>query len=320
MKPIVLVLAPMLLLVLAVSGCTIPGTDITIPIPGLGGGTTDYTHDIIIIKSMQAVPATTIKAGQTLTLYADLQNMQDPERAAGSQVEDIEIELYDYCTNLFTGEPKPNEDCSKKFDMSPQEIKTCSWELTPREDLMLITPCELKVKVTYEHSTKTVTSITFIDSDELGGRIRRGEPWQIGGSTTRGYGPVKTYLEVETQQPVPDADSGEGASASISMKIRNVGQGYIKDSAIIADDDHFSIKLPDELDWKDNEKCMFETQKIKIDGSDTDVIKIIRKESTPKFCKIGSPYVEIEQTYDMNAEVTYDYEFRKNIRIQIEPR
>ena len=320
-------------LVLIVSGCTIPGTDIEIPfLPDIfGGGTIDYTNDIIIIKNLQVTPGTTVKAGQTMTLYADIQNVQDPEKVAGLKPKNVKVELYDHCTNLFTIK---EESCDGSFEMAPQEIKTCHWELDSR-DVNLITPCELKVKVTYEHTTETVTSITFIEDTELQSRIRRGEPWRVSGTTTRGYGPVKAFVEVETQQPVSNA---EGSTASISVKIRNVGQGYVKDSCIPLE--KFKILG---IDGNELEGCKFEG-KCKISetgGESREVvgIKLIRKESTPLFCKIKAPdYVEVEQTYNVRAAVGdtgtldgndpdkekgyegYEYEFRKSLHVQIEPR
>jgi len=320
-----LALASLVTLVLAVSGCTIPGTDITFP--WFNGGTTDYTNDIIVIKSLQVTPGTTVKSGQTMTLYADIQNVQDPEKVAGMDLPEVSIDLYDYCTNLFENDPTGslNQECKGKFRMSPQEIKTCSWTLDPRS-VNLITPCQLKVKVNYQYKTETITSVTFIDAAELEARIRRGEPWQVSGSTTRGYGPVKVYLEVETQQPVPDSDSGQGAGASISMKIRNVGKGYVKDSAImrrsggIGDETGFIppvVSSP--LGWET--PCDFEYTRIKAaDGNEYDGIKLVRKETTPKFCKLLAPDVDVEQTYDITTSVGYDYEFRKSINVQIEPR
>jgi hypothetical protein len=324
MKHNALALASLILLVLAVSGCTIPGTDITIPWFN-GGGTIDYKDDIIVIKSMQVTPGTTVKAGQTMTLYADIQNTQDPEKVAGMKLPEVSIDLYDYCTNLFTNDPAMtlNDECGGSFEMSPQEIKTCSWTLEPR-DVNLITPCQLKIKVTYKYTTQTVTSITFIDADELDARIRRGEPWQISGSTTRGYGPVKAFVEVETQQPV----SSE-TPASISIMIKNVGQGYIKDAAIAKGLIHTEwLNADGQLAVKsqnDENECVFPINK---DGE----VSIVRKQTTPLFCKV-SPMgsINVEQTYDMVVIVGdkdadfqqnngYEYEFRKSINVQIEPR
>jgi len=342
MKREAMPLAALVALVLTVSGCTIPGTDIVIPgIPNIfGPGTIDYTNDIIIIKGLQVTPQAKVKAGQTLTLYADIQNLQDPQLAESGKVP-VSVELYDYCTSLFEVEPSQQSGAEIigtegtkgfSFSMSPQEIKTVSWRLTPRGDIKLTTPCELKVKVSYAHTTRTVTSVTFINPKELEGRIRRGEAWQVKGATTRGYGPVKAFVEVETQQPVP---ADESTPAQLSITIKNVGQGYVKNSEI--PHDSFSIDPPDGLEWGEG-GCDFP------DGP----IQIIRKQSTPLFCSVRpTGEVDVEQTYDIVATVgldydedyrsatrdytiepeytpsgaeQYEYEFRKTINVQVEPR
>ncbi len=338
MKPAAPVLIVLLLLVVVVSGCTVPGTDIEIPgIPEIFGGGTqiDYTDDIIVIRSLQVTPSTKVKAGQTLTLYADIQNVQDPGKASGDDVE-VTVNLYDHCTSLFDvldingGEPETGT--STKLKMSPQEIDTVSWELRA-DDVKLITPCELKVKVEYTYATETVTSVTFIDDGELQDRIRRGESWKVSGSTTRGYGPVKVYMAVETQQPVSDE-----TQASISLKIRNDGNGYVKDSRILKgpeDDSADSYFVPpmlsngNILEWKDDngnptEPCDFTYSEEADDtGAMVEAVKIIRKESTPKFCNIGvkdGDAIDVEQTYTVSSKVGYTYEFRKSLTVQAEPK
>ena len=318
----------LILFVLAVSGCTIPGTDICIPIPFLNGQTINYANDIIIIKSIQVTPSATVKSGQTMTLYADIQNVQDPELAAGEKIQSVSVELYDYCTTLFENDPAEtlNDECRDTFEMSPQEIKTCYWTLKPR-DVNLITPCELKLKVNYKYTTRTVTSITFIDAEELEARIRRGESWKTEGSTSRGYGPVKAYVEVETQEPVPYGRTSE-TPASVSIEIKNVGQGYIKGASLDSNLIH--------LDMLDADGQL--VVKSQTDGycefprNNEGKVNIIRKTSTPLFCKVyPSGQINVEQTYDMvvivgdqNADFYhdngYEYEFRKSVNVRIEPR
>jgi hypothetical protein len=321
-----LALSLLIPLVLAVSGCTIPGTNIEIP--WINGQTVNYANDIIVIKSLQVTPSTNVKSGQTMTLYADIQNVQDPEKAAGEKINSVSVELYDHCTNLFKNDVAAslNDECKDKFEMSPQEIKTCHWALIPR-DVSLITPCQLKLKVNYEYTTRTVTSITFIDSEELEARIRRGEPWQVSGSTSRGYGPVKAYVEVETQQPVPYGDTSK-TPASVSVVIKNVGQGYIKGAELDSNLIHTRWLDADGqliVRSQNDGVCEFPTD---TDGK----ISIVRKQTTPLFCKV-SPIgdINVEQTYDMMVIVGdedadfyhnegYEYEFRKSINVQIEPR
>ncbi len=301
-----------LILVLVTSGCTIPGTDIQIPgIPDIfGSQVTESRDDIIIIKNLQVTPATTISSGQTLLVYADVQSL---ESTIGEKIK-VDVEMYDYCTNLFesvtpncpSGEEKTEKGCN--IELMPQEIKTIKWTLVPNKDnIKLATSCELKLKAEYDYSTDTVTQITYIDPTELAARIRRGESWRTAGTSSIGEGPVKPYLSVEDQQPV----SSE-LEAQVKLVVKNVGNGYLaipegetepmlkKDSKIIN---------PENINWKDD--CEI---------SD-DYRKLIGRETPPLLCTLEAPgsSVGIETTYDIRAEISYRYAFRKSIKINIEP-
>jgi hypothetical protein len=296
----VLLLPVALAAVVLASGCTIPGTDIEIPIPFLGGGqeVVEYKDDIIIIKSLQVTPGTEVKPGQALTLYADIQNIQ--ETMAGGEKVSATVELYDYCLNMFSVEGENPET----IDMQPREISSVEWVLTPKADIKLKTPCTLKVKVTYHYTTRVVTQITFVDENELNSRVRRGESWRISGSSVIGYGPVKPYLTVESQQPI-----SENVNGFISLTIKNVGNGFVKNSKIGNDVKIEEEKLKIELAKEGGGGCVFKAP-----------IDLINKQSYPLMCTVKPPGdISIEQTYDMKAEVEYDYEFRKDIRVTVNP-
>ena len=348
MRHSAVLLVPSVLLIFLISGCTIPGTDIEIPwIPDfLGGNTINYNNDIIIIKEMQITPGTTVKSGQTITLYVTIQNLQDPEKVYKRNRPEVTLDLYDHCSTLFeVVSPKTDDASITGIKMDPQEIYTASWTLKTKTGIKLITPCELKVKASYSYDTDTTTTLTFIDAGELNSRIRRGEAWQTAGSTSRGYGPVKVFLEVIDQQPVPtDTD------AQISVQIKNVGQGFVKNSYIAysggfnanyeetegGEGFKFDPDPPEGLKFKSQRcdgnncfsesGCAFDPTDIKISQPDSDTkitvkgIKLVNKKSTPKFCTIEKPTdVEVEKTYVMNANVAYNYEFRKSINVRIEP-
>jgi len=301
--------------IIMVSGCTLPGTDINIPIPGLNGQkTVEYKDDVIIIKGLQLTPGTEVKPGQTLTLYADIQNLEEP-RFGGKEIENVNVELYDYCTTLFDrvtvkcpkGSSASGAAKCENIKMMPQEITTVEWILTPKSDIKLKTGCILKVKVTYKYETKVVTQITFINEDELNSRVRRGESWTITGSSVIGYGPVKPYLVVESQQPISDAENVWGY---VSLTIKNVGYGYVSKSEIKENVKikHDNLKM--ELAKEGGGTCEFEKTPI----------KLINKQSSPLMCRVRPEHdVEIEQTYDMETSIKYDYEFRKTIRIRVSP-
>ena len=89
-----------LILVLLGSGCTVPILNIEIPglpdIPGFGGPTVvQYEHDIVVIESLEAIPAE-IDAGQTTNIVAYIKNLGDK-----SIEKPINVNLYDYCKGLF---------------------------------------------------------------------------------------------------------------------------------------------------------------------------------------------------------------------------
>lgn len=306
-----LLLPAILIAIILVSGCTIPGTDIEIPWFG-GQQTVEYKDDIIIIKALDVTPGKEVKPGQALTLYADIQNLEEP-RFGGEGIE-VTVELYDYCTTLFSSVDVKCPEGSglgakcENIEMRPQEITSIEWVLTPKTDIKLKTPCTLKVKVTYHYETRVVTQITFIAENELNSRVRRGEPWRITGSSVIGYGPAKPYLVVESQQPVSDSENVWGY---ISLTIKNVGYGYVKNSQI---EKNIEIEhenfLDMELAKEGGGTCKFEKTPI----------KLINKQSSPLLCRVKpSGVVEIEQTYDMEANIEYDYEFRKSVRVTVTP-
>ncbi len=101
-----------LFLVLSISGCTnfeIPGIG-PICIPGIGncGGTTEYENDILIIKTLDAIPQT-ISTGQQLRLSAWITNNGGetvPQTYFKSEFQGyyagkVRIKLYDSCEGLF---------------------------------------------------------------------------------------------------------------------------------------------------------------------------------------------------------------------------
>lgn len=299
MKMLILLLP---ILVVFVSGCTIPGLEWLFP----GAGVTyEGSIDVIVISSATPIPAT-VSAGQSTTIYADVQNLQEP----GKPPIDIGIELYDYCENLFKleGDAKfVNER------LLPQQVKTFKWKLRAEEDINLKTTCVMKVRVLYPYKTDVVTQITFMNKDELESRIRRGENWRITPTPpTVGDGPVKPYLIIEDQQPI-SVDPMAGDFARISMQIKNAGSGFVSGEGKYVgkiDPNKIEIEpLPSGLDWKTGEYCTspFSDEK--------DGVELIKGESAKKFCEIQPSPVDIQETYTLKAWVKYTYEFRKETNV-----
>ncbi len=294
MKRIALLLP---ILAVFVSGCTIPGLDWIFP----GAGVTyEGSIDVIVINSLNPIPAA-ITAGQSTTIYADVQNLQEP----GKEPIDIEVELYDYCENLFEleGDTKFTNE-----RMLPQQVKTFKWKLVAEKDINLKTTCVMKVRVIYPYKTDVVTQITLMDKDELESRIRRGENWRITPvAPTVGEGPVKPHLIIEDQQPI-SVDPMAEDTVRISMQIKNVGSGFLSGTGKI-DPNKIEIEpLPSGLNPKE-EPCNFPF------NDEKEGVELIKKESAKKYCEILPSPVEIQKTYTLKGWVEYTYEFRKETNV-----
>lgn len=329
MKNIRIALLPSLLvLVLLVSGCTIPGLEWLFP------GPSSEANDVVVIKSLQVTPAAQIEEGQSIHLYADVENIEEPGYPAAKNVQ---LVIYDYCQNLFDT-PKANcpsgtstlanegVGCSLN-DLKPKEIRTVDWTIKAKK-IPVTQTCDIKLKVTYDFSTKGATRIVFIDPEELSARIRRGESWKVSASETLDYGPVKPYVTVMDQQPVPFSSLDQPAGATIKVQIKNVGGGYVSkipydgnnQGNVLKDTQDLEIKLSQESDPGSSSPqqtgCVFEK-----DG-DKDEIELIQKQSSPLICRVtpsGGAAIGTEKTFHIQSQVSYTYEFRKEVKITVKP-
>jgi hypothetical protein len=296
-----------LVLVAMVSGCTtgIPFLD------GIfgGGRTVSYENDVIVITSLSALP-NQVKTGQNMNVYADVKNvLKAGTKTPDDEVADVSVtvELYDYCPDLFEldGDPKITET------LSPQETMPFQWKLTAREGTKLQTYCDFKVRASYSYSTEALSTLTYISQEEIDRKMRQGESYSRQGTVTLGTGPVKPYLEVQDNQPVITSDS-----ANVQLVVKNMGNGFV---------------VPKEVDGKTKSQVamsLFELPgDLNVVNSECDIgvgmppIELIKKESSPKTCKVSTMNDDIiEQTYTMKIVVDYNYEFRKDVKVTLNPK
>jgi hypothetical protein len=285
-------------LILLISGCTIPLLNIDIP---WFNGDVSYENDIIIIKSLEAVPVE-ISPGQTTKIIGYIENK-------GSEpIEGVTVELYDYCPGVL----KPMGDEAIPIDkLLPKEIKQITWRLKA-EDIKLRTICPkdgVKVRVTYHYETNSETTISFMDASEMQRRIEEGKFKTKQSYTVLGEGPVKPVLKVEDVQPI-STDSGKTA---VSLKIENRGNGFVKDSTVQVEDVKGS---PDSNLASEIWQCLEERN--------STTIRLIRKESPKIICQeINIPQKatgQIDYTEYITVKIKYDYEFRRNVVVIVKPK
>ena len=332
MKNLILLLT--LITIVIISGCTIPGTGIEIPfIPDIfGPATVEYENDVVIIRSLTAIPST-ILPGQETHLVAYIQNLGSKTLPLDDG-EPITIELYDYCEGLF---PKENIKVKcpgeKESDLGvleckidkllPQETKEIRWALKPKSDIKLKTTCPLdgmKIYVRYPYRTSGLTTISFIDQREMQRQLEQGTFEKKTSYIVAGEGPVKAYITVEDQQPI---STYTGATTVIALQIENKGSGFVypvevdgKNVHIKAED--IDINLQD-LAHATDADCSF--NKIGSIYHPEHDIRLIQDESSKLLCKIKAPSnVATETTKTVTVDIKYLYEFRKSVKVTVEPR
>ncbi len=306
-----MLLMPMLM----VSGCVIPGTDFRIPIISdlFGPPIEEFRHDVVFIQSLQAIPSHTIRSGQALTLRAYVQNLQKPE---SDPQNDVEIELYDDCgifdvrKSICTGGTFQGETKCKITKMYPQSTAIVDWKMTAKP-MKIKTPCDVGVLVKYTYTTHTTSSASFVNQEELENLIAQGKQFSEKGMIVVGEGPVKSYIEVPDQPIMVDIRGGDGTGKGMmTFWVENKGKGELEGNKIIKD--NIDIECGDQVTGCEN--C---EKKIDEDG-----LQLIGR-SSPKFsCEIeprNKGFITQEKTYQLTSKITYSYKFTKKIKLTIEP-
>lgn len=314
-------------LIVAISGCTIPGTGIIIP--GFGE-TISLENDIIVITDLTAIP-NTVTAPQTIKLIATVQNRGDTKFTSN---EPVSVELFDYCVGLFDKVIIANpSDCPGQVngltcdisELLPQETQEVRWLLEPREDTKLITPCDLKISATYPYQTDGLTTIHFINSVEYNHQLQQGSFTPRTSTNSLGQGPVKAWFEVKDQQPIPAIPQGTGlATVPVNLVIQNQGLGFVKKHPSANNQEQ--IKVASTNIFSPPFSALSDTC---ADEVNQGLVKLIQNKRTLP-CNIRQLYdctggasancVAKETTYKLEVAIDYLYEFRKEVRVTVEPK
>ncbi|RLJ10239.1 MAG: hypothetical protein DRP15_00655 [Candidatus Aenigmatarchaeota archaeon] len=313
----------LIVLTVSISGCVIPGTDVDIPfIPNVFGPKVHQeVADVVRIKSLSAIP-NTIPSGSTTRLIAYIENLGTetiPQKDFDQS--SVTVELYDFCEGFFTfqhmncpGEAK-EESC--KIKLLPLQVSEIDWTLKAG-DAQVKTICPqdgMKVSVRYPYKTFSTTTITFINKDEMQRQIEQGRFKQTDSDISIGEGPVKVYLKVEDTQPVPVSDKEGEQTTVIALVVENKGKGYVvgdsslgtgESEVIITDLDLKGLQPKTDCEIQNNKKIKLVQNKRKITCEFVIPDKV---KKTPK-----------ESTLRLSVGIKYAYEFRKNVKVTVEPK
>jgi hypothetical protein len=338
-----------LLLVISVSGCTgISSIDSLFGgfcIPGIGtcGQTTEYANDVLIIKTLDAVPQT-ISTGQQLRLSAWIENNGGetvPQKTftSGSESGLVRVQLFDTCEGLFdnieaTCPPDSTQTDDKRGcwikSILPKQTIPISWSLRAKDKtaIPLETSCNLKVYVRYPYETKSITSVTFVDYTEYQRMINENKYSPITSYITEGYGPIKPYLTVETTQPIP-VENGKQSDFQMAFQVKNKGSGFITNLYEKVDDKTFvgitndDIKITSNTNPGSSPSNTYDlSSRVTPEIEKLGNIVLIGADSPKQSFSIKAPYdnkIEKIASYYVSTSVDYMYEFRKEIKVTIKP-
>jgi hypothetical protein len=315
-----LLLLAFLIPLITVSGCVIPGTDFRIPIISdlFGPPIEEFRHDVVVIKSLQAIPSHTIRSGQSLTLRAYVQNLQKPESDPQT---DVEIELYDDCGIFKTegimctgGSFEGNIKCLIK-KMYPQSTAIVDWRMTAN-DLKIKTPCDVGVLVRYTYTTYTTSSASFVNQEELQNLVAQGKQFSEKGMIVVGEGPVKSYIEVPNQPIMVDIVGNTG-KGMMTFWVENKGGGELEKNTIEKKNIEIGCARSGATGGDEVTGCGKCLEKIDEDG-----LKLIGKSSPKYSCEIeptNKGFITQEKTYQLTSKIKYSYKFTKKFKLTVEP-
>jgi len=304
---------------LFISGCVIPGTDLEIPIISdlFGPHKEEFRHDVIVISGIQAIPSHTVRSGQSLTFRVYVQNLQKPE---SEPQEDVEVELYDDC-GIFEvrkgvcsgGEFDGTRKCKLK-KMYPRSTAIIDWRLTSNP-VKIKTSCDVGVLVRYKYTTHTTSSVSFVNQEEYENLVAQGKQFSEKGTIIVGEGPVKSYIEVPDQPIMIDIRGGrsgeEAGKGMMSFWVENKGHGELEKNRIDYKD--ITIDCGDQVVGCDSCKKRIDQEK--------GLVLIGR--SSPKYsCEIylrNPQFITQEKTYQLTSKITYSYKFSKKYKLTVEP-
>ncbi len=297
---------PLLAAVVLLSGCSI--------FPGSGGGTGVKVSDVIVLKSLDVYPSTTVKSNQDIRIVTYVENQGSEKIPLQGQTGEVIVNLFDYCADKFditvncAGTTTNDASTCNVGNLLPKESKEVSWVLRPKNVGDLGVSCDLKASVEYSYKTRGETSISFINSQEMQRQIERGEFRSVNSQTNKGNGPVKVFVQVEDRQPIPTSSTG---TVPIVLKVVNEGRGFVVGNNV-------SLKSTNILgsDFYGVENCLFDDQNLP--DKNIELRKGIRELS----CDLNLPQddnVVKEITKFMDAEIEYNYEFRSNIKVTVKP-
>ena len=288
-----------LLLIVLISGCTIPGG----LIPGTGPTTKEQSPDLVIVQNLNVIPAPPINAGDQFSISFEIKNQDEVV-----SVDDVSYNLFDKgkCTVKLSGD---EEVTTTPFSLDPLQSEFREWTFkAPSSDDIghLSVTCPMRFMVTYTHTATSQIDIDVINNDRLSQLQKAGQTPSFTPTLTIGSGPIKTYFDFGASMPVRNE-----TTLPIYITVEDKGTGLLENIK----DGKLTITFPTGFTVSDCTKFICTGVVCKNSGD----IQMIRKKSPQIRCSITTPAETIEKTYYIRADLEYTYNIVQEASVEIKP-
>jgi len=210
---------PVIAVLVAASGCTIPGIG--------GGGTTGLGKGVVITEFTSDFPS--VQSGDYVTLMLKAQN-QGEVKAFNAQAELTGIDVSQWGGTFGTGFTTGNLGDMLPYDKetsTPGTERTKQWRLTaPSQPKGINTPYTAIVKVSYDYKTSAQKMVTIVDEAELR-RILQSGGSLSGQVATYSSGPLSIEITTGNYEKTAAQQFGYDNLFPVQIKITNTGGGYV---------------------------------------------------------------------------------------------
>ncbi|MBM3303786.1 MAG: hypothetical protein FJY76_01715 [Candidatus Aenigmarchaeota archaeon] len=220
MQPNRLLLAlPVIAVLVAASGCTIPGLG--------GGGTAGLGNGVVITEFTSDFPS--IQSGEYVELMLKAQNKGEV-KAYNVRAELTGIDITQWggllSTSFTTGEFGEMLPYDRETN-TPGTERTKQWRLTapplPRGTNPMFTAI---AKLSYDYKTSALRKIWIVDADELRRILQSGGSLPVGASTVSS-GPLTVEVTTGNYEKTAAQQFGYDNLFPVQIKITNTGGGYV---------------------------------------------------------------------------------------------
>jgi len=299
-----------LILVLLVSGCTLPGG--WNPFQSGGTQVKELPPDVISINNVSVLPSTSVRTSDEFSIYFELFNQEEFNYI------DVKYNLYDTGLCTPTG-GYPTLSCYPPncgFSLAPKEIRQIEWTFqAPDADKIahLKVTCPIRFRFDFSYNAKSQIDVLVISSEHFSELQKAGKATTFSPTVNVGRGPIKTYFDFGTTLPVKN-----NASLPVYIRVEDKGTGLLQDIGA----GNFNVTFPNDFTVPDGtDTCPYFNCTNKNCTSNAN-IPIISKKSLDIRCSgiktpanIGVP----EKTYFISSSLNYDYYVAGEVDVEVNP-